>query len=121
MKYINSKYFFELDEITQDIIAREFVEDFDKGYNPEDFKDEVIELYEYDPNIKSDRNILEDFLSQKISNEGEPSEEDLTHYLENPSELLSFPILIKQGTCEEGRHRLTVSLKLNHKIRALVF
>lgn len=118
MQLLNRINYLELDEISQDIIAREFVDDFDQGYNPQDYKDVIIEEYEYDPENHEDLSILEDFFAEKVHNEGDVSDEDLKYYLEDPSQLLSFPILIIDGSCKEGRHRLATSLKLNHKIRA---
>ena len=60
-------------------------------------------------------------MNEKIINEGEPLENDLKHYLENLEELISNPILVLQGSCKEGRHRLTVALRLKCKIRAFCF
>jgi hypothetical protein len=120
MKYIESISFLETPEYLQDQIAREIVDDFDAGYNPIDYKDMKIEIYEYDPNDSKDRETLEDHYKDKVSNEGKPAESDLKYYFDNPNELIKFPILIFNGTCAEGRHRLHVSLKLNHKIRLYV-
>jgi hypothetical protein len=112
--------YLNLESWVQDQIARELVSDFDAGYNPNDYKDLVVSLFEYDPNLESDREILEYWLSDKLRNEGVPAEADLSFYRENVELLIKMPILIIQGTCSEGRHRLSVALQLNEKIMAYI-
>lgn len=117
MKHIENIYFLELDECIQDQVAREFVDDFDRGYNPSEFKDNILELFEYDPNNIKDLEILEDFLLEKVREEGMPSDEDLSYYINDLDQLINFPILIIQGSCVEGRHRLATAIKTKSKIR----
>ena len=107
-------------EFIQEQIAREIVDDFDQGYDVNDYKDMVIELYEYDPKIGSDKETLEGHLNEKIRNEGEPLVSDLQFYIDHPEELITTPILIFQGQCAEGRHRLMTSLKTMKPIRMYV-
>lgn len=120
MKEINRLTYLELDDDYQFQIARELVDDVDQGYDPLDYKDLKIFVYEYDPNVNEDLNILLDFYNQKVSDEGEPLEEDLKYYYDNINELISNPILVMDGYCREGRHRLKVALNQKHKIRAYI-
>ena len=121
MKTIESIKYNYLPDWAQDQIAREIVDDFDEGYNPLDFKDEMISLIEYDPCQAEDLEILTEWLQEKISNEGDPLVEDLDHYHSNLEELITFPILILNGSCVEGRHRLMISLLHHAKIRAYIY
>jgi hypothetical protein len=104
----------------QDQVARELVDDFDQGYNPNDLKDLLLQLVEYDPSNSDDNTILTELLKEKIDNEGNPLIDDLKYYEENPEQLIISPILILSGSCVEGRHRLTVSLINSLKIRAYI-
>ena len=117
MILIRTVKYYDLDDYLQDQIAREFVDDFDKGYNSSDFNDLDIQLYEYDPLNSEDKNILEDFLDQKISTEGEPEAEHLEFYNNNLHLLIKQPFLVVNHFCGEGRHRLATALNHNHKIR----
>lgn len=110
-----------MSEIDQEIIIREFHHDMDKGYDINDYKEIVIEVYEYDPYATEDRLTLEEFYNQKVSDEGEPFEDDLKYYEDHLEELINNPILVKDGFCGEGRHRLAVALRTNSKIRAYCF
>lgn len=120
MKIIREIEFLDLEDYLQDQIARELVEDFDKGYDPSEFNSLRIYLYEYDPSFKEDKELLEDFLDQKISSEGEPEEEHLLFYDNNLHLLIKQPFLVINGFCGEGRHRLATSLKHNHVIRGVI-
>lgn len=120
MILINKINYFDLEDSLQEQIAREFVDDFDRGYDTNQFQDLYVELYEYDPLNSEDLSILEDFLDQKISTEGEPEEEHLLFYENNLNLLIKQPFFVLTGFCREGRHRLATAIKHNHKIRGII-
>ena len=114
MKVINNLSFLEAPDFIQDQIARELCEDFDSGYNIEDYKDLRLELVEFDP---SDIEILTYYLNEKIRDEGQPSDQ---YYDDHTEELITFPILIINNVCSEGRHRLDTAIRLKLNIRAYI-
>lgn len=123
MKLIESVLFKDLPSSIQDYVEVQY--SYDKLSDKEiksikrQLASTVFELYEYDPQDKEDKEILEDHLKEKINNEGDP---DMTAVeMMQTMDLTKFPILIEQGTCLEGRHRLKASLTYNLKIRAYVW
>ena len=91
MELVRKIYYYDLDDTLQEEIARELLDENDPWDNLNQLE---LELYEYDPLNEDDLEILNDFLDQKISTEGEPETEHLDFYASNLSLLKKQPFLI---------------------------
>lgn len=123
MKLVESILFKDLPSDIQDYIEAQYsydkLEDKEIKKIKKELTRQVIELYEYDPNTAEDFSVLQDFLKQKIDDEGQPDMNAVTQI--GNSGNIEVPILIENGICLEGRHRLQASLDYNLSIRAYVW
>lgn len=107
----------DLPELIQEYVIREvqYAQD-DKKAEPDPEMD--FDLVEFDPSDADDREMLEEWLADKIEREGEP-DHAMVDGIGQDGEIRD-PILIWDGQCGEGRHRLAAALKYNLKIKAYI-
>lgn len=124
MKTISEHSFLDLPEVIQDQIYRELEFEGLDVENQEEMeralKPVVFYLVEYDPSNLEDKENLQYFLKQKISNEGEITDFSVIEEIGQCGQILD-PILVEGDRCCEGRHRIYASLKFNLPIRAYVY
>lgn len=121
MKKIKEISFNDLNELTKDCVWAQY--SFDKLEQSEideineNLKATTFELLEYDPKEAEDLETLKSHLKDKISEEGQPDQAQVDEI--GRSGKIDEPILIEDGTCMEGRHRLQAAINYNLKIKAL--